>query len=84
MRSAEQREKAEAERAKWEAVREQEEKEGKTRSQQLSESSTSASGWESVKAVTETRSSPSPADVRDLVAGEHEGHGHAVSLSVSH
>ena len=83
-RSAEQRETAEAKRAEWEAIRAQEEKEGKTRSQHLSESSASVSGWESVRAATETQSSPGPADVRDSVTSEHHKHGHAVSLSDFH
>lgn len=92
-RSAEQREKAEATRAHWEKVREQEEKEGRPwedrvlgerrRSQKLSESEASVSGWESVRATTEGRDSPSPADTRDLTTGEAQGHRHAVSLSTS-
>ncbi|EKM58185.1 uncharacterized protein PHACADRAFT_171433 [Phanerochaete carnosa HHB-10118-sp] len=92
-RSAEQREKAEANRTHWEKVREQEEKEGKAweervlgerrRSQRLSESMASTSGWESVRAATEDRASPSPADARDLTTGEAQGHRHATSSSSS-
>lgn len=74
-RSAEQREKAEVEREKWEAVRAQEEREAKARAKELSESVTS--GWESVRPDTEAGASPSPADARDLVAGEQQGHGQA-------
>lgn len=77
-RSAEQREKAEVEREKWEAVRAQEEREAKARAKELSESVTS--GWESVRPDTEAGASPSPADARDLVAGEQQGHGQAVSV----
>ncbi|KAI0690628.1 hypothetical protein BC835DRAFT_1417663 [Cytidiella melzeri] len=90
-RSAEQRQKAEAERAKWEAVRLEKEKAGvdwkdsvleeRRRSLKLSESTASVggfsgsgtasvSGWESVRAENEGGASPSPADARDLVAGE--------------
>ena len=83
-RSAEQRERAEAERARWEAMRAEEERRAKEEkegsgsgsAEKLSESAVSE--WESVKAATEGRASPSPADVRDLVTGEHQGHRHAV------
>lgn len=80
-RSAEQRQKAEETRAEWEAIREQERKEGKLRQSVLSESAHSASGWEQVSAgstaalVAVPAESPNPADVRDLVTGESEdGH----------
>ncbi|KAI1797338.1 hypothetical protein LXA43DRAFT_877783 [Ganoderma leucocontextum] len=78
-RSAEQRQKAEETRAEWEAVREQERKEGKLRQSVLSESAHSTSGWEKLSAGSAAASvaappkSPSPADVRDLVSGEGQG-----------
>jgi hypothetical protein len=81
-RSAEQREKAEAERARWEAIRAEEEKAGKqadARAARLSDSAVSE--WESVKAATESRASPSPADARDLVTGEKQGRRHVVCFS---
>nr|GAT60825.1 predicted protein [Mycena chlorophos] len=62
--SAEQREKAEAERAKWEAIRAAEKQEAALRKAALPEPA-SEHGWEPVG------SSPSPADARDLVSGEH-------------
>ncbi|PSR72944.1 hypothetical protein PHLCEN_2v11181 [Hermanssonia centrifuga] len=93
VRSAHQRQKSEIERAKWEALRAEEEKEGKdwgervlkerkvsggsvslAGSSRLAESSSSVHGWENVRA--EGVSSPSPADVRDLVAGEAQKSGH--------
>ncbi|PIL35797.1 hypothetical protein GSI_02527 [Ganoderma sinense ZZ0214-1] len=86
-RSAEQRQKAEETRAQWEAIREQERKEGKLRQSVLSESAHSTSGWENVSAgsaapsVAALPESPSPADGRDLVTGEGEG-GHSTSAEV--
>ena len=86
-RSAEQRQKAEETRAEWEAIREQEHKEGKLRQSVLSESAHSTSGWEKVSAgsaapsVAALPESPSPADGRDLVTGEGEG-AHSTSTEV--
>ena len=72
--SAEQREKAERTRAEWEAVREQERKEGKTSQSLFSES---RSGWESLGGSIATSSAvhveASSADGRDLVSGEAQG-----------
>ncbi|KAH9926821.1 hypothetical protein B0H21DRAFT_137944 [Amylocystis lapponica] len=70
-RSAEQRQKAEEERARWEALRAKEQQEGKL-SESISAYSMSGSGWESVGPAARG-GSPSPADVRDLVAGEAQG-----------
>ncbi|KAI0710036.1 hypothetical protein C8Q76DRAFT_740832 [Earliella scabrosa] len=75
-RSAEQRQKAEEKRAEWEAIREQERKEGKSRQSVLSEST---SGWENLSgsvAASASAASPSPVDARDLVSGEGQG-GHS-------
>ena len=72
-RSAEQRQKAEEKRAEWEAIREQERKEGKSRQSVLSEST---SGWENLSgsvAASASAASPSPVDARDLVSGEGQG-----------
>ncbi|OCH95426.1 hypothetical protein OBBRIDRAFT_822898 [Obba rivulosa] len=75
LRSAEQREKAEQERARWEELRERERKEGVH--------AKAESGWESigasaaastsVSAPAPAPASPSPVDARDLVAGEGQG-----------
>ncbi|KAI0671570.1 hypothetical protein C8Q78DRAFT_1029597 [Trametes maxima] len=77
-KSAEQRQKAEEQRAKWEEIRAKERKEGKGRESVLS--LRDAHGWESLSASATTAAtaaeSPSPADARDLVAGEGEG-GHS-------
>lgn len=83
-RSAEQRQKTEETRAEWEAIRDQERKEGKLRQSVLSESVHSTSGWEKVSAgggaasVAAPTESPSPADVRDLASGEG---GHSASTN---
>ncbi|EJD37730.1 hypothetical protein AURDEDRAFT_116703 [Auricularia subglabra TFB-10046 SS5] len=77
------REKAERERAKWEAIRAEEAK------RMPSATSSFASGWESVGATTmasstaslaanstphvEEGTTPSPADARDLTSNEHPG-----------
>ncbi|KAL1949249.1 hypothetical protein VTO73DRAFT_8130 [Trametes versicolor] len=77
VRSAEQRQKAEEQRAKWEAIRAQERAEGKVSESVLS---LREHGWENLSASVTTAAtaadSPSPADARDLVAGEGEG-GHS-------
>ncbi|KAF7327890.1 hypothetical protein MKEN_00368900 [Mycena kentingensis (nom. inval.)] len=67
--SAVQREKAEKERARWEAIRAAEQQEAALRKAARPEgtSSTPEHGWETVGAP---KSSPSPADARDLVTGE--------------
>ncbi|CAK5268743.1 unnamed protein product, partial [Mycena citricolor] len=68
--SAEQREKAEKERARWEDIRAAEKQEGSSRQGQ----SVVNDGWESVGQLGQSSvSSPSPADVRDLVTGEAQG-----------
>ncbi|KAI0360112.1 hypothetical protein OH77DRAFT_1472173 [Trametes cingulata] len=73
-RSAEQRQKAEEQRAKWEAIRAKEREEGKGRESVLS---LREHGWENLSSSVTTAAtaadSPSPADARDLVAGEGEG-----------
>jgi hypothetical protein len=66
-KSAEAREKAEKERAKWEAIREKEREEKEKEH-----------GWEDIHDDIPTgipkRDSPSPADARDLVTGESHKH----------
>ncbi|KAL0064844.1 hypothetical protein AAF712_008241 [Marasmius tenuissimus] len=74
--NAEAREKAEQERARWEAIREKE------KNEEQSHSSREGSGWHTVSeqpslaasANFPISGSPSPADVRDLVSGEPQGH----------
>ncbi|KAF7795991.1 hypothetical protein EIP86_007160 [Pleurotus ostreatoroseus] len=77
-RSAHQREKSEAERARWEAIRAQEESERKAAG--LESSVASTSGWVKAEA-SQSAVSPSPADARDLVAGEAERKGHSAEPS---
>ncbi|KAJ7274449.1 hypothetical protein B0H12DRAFT_1208099 [Mycena haematopus] len=81
--SAEARQKAEKERARWEAIRAAEKQEAALRKAALPTDSgvggETDQGWETVRARGETQevprpSSPSPADSRDLVAGEPQKH----------
>ncbi|KAJ7104221.1 hypothetical protein B0H15DRAFT_942221 [Mycena belliarum] len=82
--SAEARQKAEKERARWEAIRAAEKQEAALRKAALPEATrdavggeTSDHGWENVDGSTQEvprPSSPSPADGRDLVTGEPQGH----------
>ncbi|KAF7374940.1 hypothetical protein MSAN_00380100 [Mycena sanguinolenta] len=81
--SAEARQKAEKERARWEAIRAAEKQEAALRNAALpADSGVSGEtdqGWETVGARGGTQevprpSSPSPADVRDLVTGEPQKH----------
>ncbi|KAL1738926.1 hypothetical protein HDZ31DRAFT_69478 [Schizophyllum fasciatum] len=78
--SAEAREKAEKERQKWEEIRAAE----RAASGSQAESLAASSAWEQVSnAQTQSAqaapASPSPADVRDLVAGEFQKQWHATS-----
>jgi len=80
--SAEAREKAEKERARWEAIRAAEKQEAALRKAAIPVDSgsgggeiTSDHGWETVGSSQAPRpSSPSPVDSRDLVAGEPQKH----------
>ncbi|KAJ7158823.1 hypothetical protein C8R46DRAFT_1110439 [Mycena filopes] len=83
--SAEAREKAEKERARWEAIRAAEKQEAALRKAAIPEDSgvdggeiVSDHGWETVGKTKEAPrprpSSPSPADARDLVTGEPQKH----------
>ncbi|KAJ6513314.1 hypothetical protein C8R45DRAFT_963208 [Mycena sanguinolenta] len=81
--SAEARQKAEKERARWEAIRAAENQEAALRKAALPADSgvggETDQGWETVGARGGTQgvprpSSPSPADVRDLVTGEPQKH----------
>ncbi|KAJ7034979.1 hypothetical protein C8F04DRAFT_1259341 [Mycena alexandri] len=81
--SAEAREKAEKERARWEAIRAAEKQEAALRQAAIPQDSgavggeiISDHGWETVGKSQEVRrpSSPSPADARDLVTGEPQKH----------
>ncbi|KAJ7363980.1 hypothetical protein DFH08DRAFT_837992 [Mycena albidolilacea] len=81
--SAEARQKAEKERARWEAIRAAEKQEAALRNAALPTDSGAGGetdqGWETVGAGGKTQqvprpSSPSPADCRDLVAGEPQKH----------
>ena len=85
--SAEQRERAERERAKWEEIRQKEKEEGKVRGTARSEGWESVGGSTSASVVLDTSAStstaasvsgqqtgePSVADARDLVSGEVQG-----------
>ncbi|GBE88218.1 hypothetical protein BKA93DRAFT_36918 [Sparassis latifolia] len=75
-RSAEQRQKAEEERARWEAIR-REEKSAESEADVASTHGKGESGWESLGASglsgATAATSPSLADVRDLVSGEGQG-----------
>ncbi|KZV96621.1 hypothetical protein EXIGLDRAFT_833466 [Exidia glandulosa HHB12029] len=83
------RDKAERERAKWEATRAEERKnQPSSAMSSFADVTAPGSGWQSAlgsstaslaptAAEHPTRDSPSPADVRDLVADEHRG-GHGV------
>ncbi|KAI0833230.1 hypothetical protein BC628DRAFT_1414066 [Trametes gibbosa] len=72
--SAKQRQKAEEERAKWEAIREMEREEGRVQESVLS---LREHGWESLSAsvttATTAAESSSPVDARDLATGEASG-----------
>lgn len=85
-RSAEQREKAEESRARWEKIRAEEQKESSVwRGGQVGGgSAASTSGWVHAEASgVQGRTSPSPVDVRDLVSGEAaRGGKHQVSTIV--
>lgn len=81
--SAEAREKAEKERARWEAIRAAEKQEAALRHAAIPDDGgavggeiISDHGWETVGKTQEVRrsSSPSPADARDLVTGEPQKH----------
>ncbi|KAJ6505941.1 hypothetical protein DFH09DRAFT_943572, partial [Mycena vulgaris] len=82
--SAEARQKAEKERARWEAIRAAEKQEAALRKAALPVVAdigggeiSSDHGWETVGVNTQEaprQSSPSPADARDLVAGEPQKH----------
>ncbi|KAJ7475785.1 hypothetical protein FB451DRAFT_1366479 [Mycena latifolia] len=82
--SAEARQKAEKERARWEAIRAAEKQEAALRKAALpvatsggADGIASDHGWETVAGTTQEAprpSSPSPADCRDLVTGEPQRH----------
>ncbi|KAK7044250.1 hypothetical protein VNI00_007972 [Paramarasmius palmivorus] len=75
--NAEAREKAEKERARWEAIREKEKTEGASRPTYEEPGWQTVSGQKSLTTSTisvSELSSPSPADVRDLVTGEAPKH----------
>ncbi|KAJ7227118.1 hypothetical protein GGX14DRAFT_418241 [Mycena pura] len=81
MQSAEARQKAEMERARWEAIRAAEKQEAALLKAAIPADSgfgtgaTSEHDWEAVGSSQEAaRPSPSPADARDLVTGEHPRH----------
>lgn len=82
-RSAEQRRQAEEQRARWEAIRQLEREEAVAGRRDMEGSfNETDSGWESVNGTAVLgaslsaagSSSPSPADTRDLVAGEGQKH----------
>jgi len=76
----EQRTRAEKERERWERIRAEEKAQPASEGQEASEEWPSLAGTSASGSVPR-RESPSPADVRDLVAGEKEGHRHHAESS---